>query len=251
MNKIEAVITCVNYSDFLRHTLPDNLQHLDRIVIVTHPDDKATQSLCNEYGVDCVQTKEMHRDFDAFNKGRLINLGLSHLKHSDWLLHIDADIILPHRFREMLRHAQLNSDNIYGADRMNCVSFENWEKHKDRIKPQYKYRYLVNPVAEFPLGARLIHSEYGYLPIGFFQLWHSKMKRKYPVINGSAEHGDVLFATQWERSNRILLPEFFVMHLESENVFGMNWNGRKSKHFGHKHHKHHHKHHHPYCPVKD
>lgn len=233
--RIEAVIICKDYSDFLEHTLPENLQHLDRAVVVTHPHDHATKNLCNRLSVDFIETEVMHQDGDKFNKGRAINLGLSHLKHDGWLLHIDADVLLPHRFKAMLKHAYLNEENLYGADRQNVVGFDHWQKHKHKTVPQHQWRYLINPIKEFPLGARLLHQEYGYCPIGYFQLWHSKMQRKYPIINGSAEHSDVLFAAQWPRHKRILLPEFFVYHLESEDRgMGANWNGRKTKHFGYK-----------------
>lgn len=232
--KIEAVIVCRDYSDFLAYTLPENIQHLDRLVVVTHPDDKATQSLCDKFGIDVVKTKVFNDDGDKFNKGRAINLGLSHLKHEDWVLHIDADILLPHRFREMLKRAKLNQSFVYGADRLNGVSYENWDTHRHKIIPQYQWRYLVTPAPEFPLGSRLLHAEYGYCPIGYFQLWHSTMNRKYPIMSGSAEHGDVLFSIQWPREERALLPEFFVYHLESEGnaPMGINWNGRKTKTFG-------------------
>jgi hypothetical protein len=231
--KIEAVIVCKDYSDFLAHTLSDNLQHLDRVVIVTHPDDKATQALCTRYGVDFIETEVMHDEGDKFNKGRAINLGLSHLRHEGWLLHLDADILLPHRFRSMLRHAKLDEKNIYGADRLNTVSYDQWIAHKHKTIPQHQWRYLVSPPAEFPLGSRLLHQEYGWCPIGYFQLWHSRMKRKYPIVSGSAEHSDVLFSVQWPRENRVLLPEIFVYHLESEaGNMGANWNGRKTKAFG-------------------
>lgn len=231
--KIECVITCVNYSDFLAHTLPDNLQHLDRIVVVTHPDDKGTQALCNRFGVDCIDTKIFHEDGDKFNKGRAINLGLSHLRHDDWILHLDADILLPHRFRRMLHHAQLDETNLYGADRLNCISYDHWMANKHKTVPQFAYRYLVTPNEEFSLGSRLLHKEYGYCPIGYFQMWHESANRIYPIMSGSAEHADVLFAVQWERSKRILMPEFFVYHLESEKAkMGTNWAGRKTKGFG-------------------
>lgn len=46
---IEAVVICYNYSDFLEHTLPANLNHLDRLVVVTHPSDKATNELCRKF----------------------------------------------------------------------------------------------------------------------------------------------------------------------------------------------------------
>jgi len=230
---IEAVIVCSHYSDFLSYTLPENLQHLDRIVVVTHLDDKATQALCNKYGVDCIETEVFNDEGDKFNKGRGVNLGLSHLRHEGWLLHLDADILLPHRFRSMLRYAKLEEKNIYGADRLNTLSFDHWKGHQSKTVPQHQWRCLVTPTAEFPLGARLLHQEYGWCPIGYFQLHHSSQKKRYPVISGSAEHSDVLFATQWSRRNRILLPEFFVYHLESgSGDMGVNWAGRVSPQFG-------------------
>lgn len=232
--KIEAVVICKHYTDFLAHTLPENVQHLDRLVVVTHPDDNATKALCTKYSVDFVETEVFHEDGDCFNKGRGINLGLSHLRHEDWLLHMDADILLPHRFRQMLKYAKLDPSFIYGADRLNVKNFENWNSNQHETKPQFRYRCLVTPNDNFKIGSRLVHAELGYLPIGYFQLWHSSTHRTYPIHNGSAEHGDVLFAAQWPRHKRALLPEFFVYHLESDGdaPMGVNWNGRKSKPFG-------------------
>lgn len=230
--KIEAVIICKDYSDFLKHTLSSNMNHLDRIIVVTHPNDKKTQALCNHYSVDFIDTTVFHDNGDRFNKGRAINLGLSHLRHEDWLLHIDADVLLPHDFRRRLYDAKLNKSNIYGVDRLNVGSYENWMAHKEKIEPQHKYRFLVDAIKEFPMGSRLLHREYGYVPIGFFQLFHSSAHRKYPIIAGSAEHSDVLFGIQWAREHRILLPELFVFHLESDNSkFGANWQGRTTKEF--------------------
>lgn len=231
--KLEAVIICKDYSDFLAHTLPVATNTLDRVVVVTHPKDGKTKLLCAKYGVDVIETEVMHDDNDKFNKGRAINLGLSHLRHDGWLIHLDADIILPHRFREMLYHARLNEKCLYGADRLNCKNFENWDKNKGKTVPQHMWRFMVTPQWEFPLGSRLVHKEYGYCPIGFFQMWHSSVRRKYPIVCGSAEHSDVLFAVQWPRHERVLLPEFFVYHLESEgSKFGDNWKGRQTKPFG-------------------
>lgn len=213
--------------------MPENLRQVDRLVVVTHPDDWKTKLLCEKHGVDVYPTTVFHESGDKFNKGRALNLGLSHLRHDGWLLILDADIVLPHNFRSMLRQSSLNEKRIYGADRLNTHSYENWIKHKNDSIPQHQWRYLVRPNPHFSLGSRLLHQEYGYCPIGYFQLWHSSMKRKYSVISGSAEHDDVLFAVQWARDERILLPEFFVYHLESEQApMGANWKGRKTKPFG-------------------
>jgi hypothetical protein len=248
--KIEAVIVCKDYSDFLEHTLPQNIQYLDRIVVVTHPDDKATMGLCKKFSVDCVHTTAMHIHGNDFNKGRCINIGLGHLTGHDWIMHLDADILLPHNFRNVLMRSHLKKENIYGCDRVNVRGFEHWQKHKHKTVPNYASGYFIEPPAEFPFGARIIHHEHGYTPIGFFQLWHASVGRKYPIHQGNAEHTDVLFAIQWPRENRELLPEIIVYHLESEHCeMGKNWKGRKTKPFGHhhehhEHHHHHHKHHH-------
>lgn len=281
--KVEAVITCVNYGDFLEHTLPENMELLDRVVVVTSTSDKRTQALCQRYGVDCYDTEIWHDEGASFSKGRGINLGISHLRHEGYILHMDADILLPHNFRSMLRRSKLDPKCIYGADRLNISGFDKYIalKNEDRLHPQFQYHCLVAPNGGMSLGSRLVHGAYGYTPIGFFQLWHSSEKRIYPIVHGSAEHSDVLFAVQWPREKRILLPEFFVYHLESEKdqQMGVNWHGRKSKefgptvkkevkvvgpvvsssevaqkhhhdhnHHGHHHHHHgHHHHHHPYC----
>jgi glycosyltransferase involved in cell wall biosynthesis len=229
--KIEAVIVCANYADFLAHSLPDNISHFDRIVVVTTHDDKQTQDLCRKFSVDCFPTDVFFEDGDKFNKGRAINYGLSHLRHDDWVVHIDADIVCPMRFRQMLHYAKLQKDTIYGVDRLNTRSYDNWIQNKWRTVPQHQYRFMITPTEQFPLGSRLLHAELGWLPIGYFQLWHSSTRRTYPVTAGAAEHSDVVFASQW--SKRRLIPELFVYHLESEQVpMGANWQGRKTKVFG-------------------
>jgi hypothetical protein len=175
----------------------------------------------------------MNDDGDKFNKGRMINLGLSNLRHDGWLLHLDADILLPHRFRHCLKMAKLDKSCIYGADRLNTKSYDNWIKNQSKTVPQHQYRFMVTPQSEFNIGSRLLHLEFGYCPIGYFQLWSSSVRKTYPIVCGSAEHSDVLFAVQWAREKRVLLPEFFVYHLESEVVkMGANWDGRQTPPFG-------------------
>ena len=91
----------------------------------------------------------------------------------------------------MLHKAALDKSCIYGADRINVPSYEHWLKHRQMYRRQY-HHYLLDTPDEFPLGTRLIHDDYGYCPIGYFQMWHASARKRYP-IKGSAEHTDVLF----------------------------------------------------------
>ena len=103
--KIEAVTVCVDYSDFLREAIEPNFSQLDDWVVVTTPEDRQTQNLCREFGIRSVVTDVFTDRGEHFNKARGINLGIAHLHYADWVLHLDGDIVLPHRFRHMLNHA--------------------------------------------------------------------------------------------------------------------------------------------------
>jgi hypothetical protein len=101
---------------------------------------------------------------------------------------------------------------------------------------QYKHKFLSEVPQPSHRGARLIHKEFGYCPIGFFQLFNAYWIRthdlRYPNNQMNAERSDVLFALQWPREKRQLLPTASVFHLESEpNRQGVNWHGRVSAPF--------------------
>jgi Glycosyl transferase family 2 len=232
---LECVIICVDYSDFLEITLEHNVHHFDRIVVVTSHTDKNTQDVCRKFSIDCVCTDVFYEGGNTFSKGLGINIGLGHLRCTGWVLHMDADVILPDNFRQMLRKSALKSCNIYGADRVSIIGrnqYNNLKNHTN-FKIQHQYRFLLNVPSGLQQGARLIHNECGYAPIGYFQLWWGPLGRRYPTVQqDSAEHTDVMHALQWPRVNRILLPTIIVYHLESEpSKMGANWKGRTTKKF--------------------
>jgi len=236
LRRFEAVTVCVNYADFLAETLPDNLQHFDHMVVVTSHADKATQDLCAHLGVECHPTDVMYGE-GTFAKGRAVDFGLAFLRKDEWLIHLDADIWLPPRTRGWLQTATLDPECIYGIDRANCTGYEAWCKFRDRprrdsVRAQHIRHWLVVP-PPFPLGARLALPDHaGYVPIGFFQLWHAKHDRRYPLQHTSAERSDVLHPLQWPKANRRLLPEIIAVHLASEGgPMGANWHGRKTSRF--------------------
>lgn len=227
---IQGVTVCVNFGDYLEETLTNNLGCFDQFVVVTDTRDNRTANLCNKLSVNCIRTDDFYIGGDNFNKGRAINIGLAHLSPGGWRLHLDADIALPPTFRQMIRRHPLDKEFLYGADRLNVVGYPCWCKVKKFN--QYNYNYMVTPDPTTNLGSRLVHNEWGYCPIGYFQLWHSSRGVRYPINQGSAEHTDVTFAQQWAREKRALIPELLVYHLESEgSKFQGDWNGRTSPDF--------------------
>lgn len=234
--KLEAVLICVNYSDFLAHTLPSTKNQFDRLVVVTDFSDTETKKLCEYYNVECVQTNAFYENGDTFNKGKGINAGLEKLSLDGWVVHLDADIYLPPQTRSILENLPLDEGKIYGADRLMCPNYEEWLKFVDKPSP-IQDSWIFIHLTKFPVGVRI--AEYktpigGYEPIGYFQLWNpgeSKVFR-YPDKHGFADRTDVLHCKKWPRKKRELLPEIVVIHLESEPGIGLNWKGRTTPQFG-------------------
>jgi hypothetical protein len=240
MDRLEALTVCVDYADYLEETLPFLLPHVDDLVVVTTPDDGRTHRVCKRYGVRFLPTRCFYRDGEKFNKARGINYGLANLKLDGWVLHIDSDIVLPLRTRYMLKEMDLDPRKLYGCDRAHCVGRAAWDELKARPDVQYEWSCLVQPPRRCTLGARIAHMEYGgYCPIGFFQLWSPSGSgvTRYPRVGqGTAEHSDVLHAIQWEREDRVLIPELICLHLETKDKgdrrpMGQNWAGRTTPEF--------------------
>lgn len=237
---LEGVIVCVNYADFLAHTLPHNKIHFDRLVIVTDTKDARTKSLCEFYHVECVQTDVFYRNGDKFNKGAGINAGLDRLSKQDWVLHLDADMYLPPLTRTILNNLPLQPDKVYGADRLMCPSYSEWMRFMDS-PPKTQEAWIYIHLTAFRMGVRI--AEYmtkggGYEPIGYFQLWNPTGSgvNRYPEQHATADRTDVLHIKRWPREKRELLPELVTVHLDSEGLttaeMGKNWNGRRTAIFG-------------------
>ena len=234
--RIEAVTVCKGFGDILEYAIVQNQSLFDRWIIVTSPDDHATHRVCKHHGIDFVDTDAFTRKGEAFNKGLGVNVGLAHQTCADWILHLDADILLPPRTRHFLENAELDTRCLHGIDRFNLVTSEAFQDWKRTGGPQYEWFCLVNPPQGATFGSRIVHYDFGgYMPIGFFQLWHADSGiTRYPTkVSANAEHTDVLHAMKWPRSRRVLIPEILAIHLMSEpQPMGANWEKRTSKPFG-------------------
>jgi hypothetical protein len=231
---LEAVIVCDEYGDFLKETIPHTLRNVNDLVVVTAEDDKETQALCAK--LDCRFVVGWNHKRSEFDKAKAINHGLAHLRCNDWLLHMDADIVLPDVFADWFTtNLTLNPDNIYGVDRFDCRSADAWDRlrNSDYLHTRRQWRYMIQPPPGCKPCTRVAHGDYeGWVPVGFFQLWHSKVRTRYSWKPGAGgEHTDLLHGTSWKPENRILIPDFYAIHLSTGMKMGENWRGRKSPRF--------------------
>lgn len=261
--RLEAVTVCVGYGDFLAQTLPENLPLVDDLVVITDPEDEETRAVCRHHNVHHVLSED-HKRGGPFNKARLINRGFDQLGCQDWILHVDADMVLPRQFRRMLDWAHIDPRCIYGADRQRIIGWDQWNAF--RRNPGYwnnhahEMGHWFHP--QLPVMSRLVSSIHGYTPIGAFQLFHGSELiqhnmhlRKYLPNHGDAARTDQQFSLQWDRRFRQVLPEVICIHLETNgSTHGANWAGRTTARFGPAwdaahplHPSRHHRHRHPSC----
>ena len=225
--RLEAVTTCVGFDDFLDFTLERNHPHLDTMIVVTSHADRLTQAVAQKHGAICVQTDLFEKNGRNFNKGAALNAGMGRFQYHGWRLHLDSDIVLPDNFRRLLfNHTHLDPECIYGADRLDVVGVAALRGILNS-GPQHANSVFLAPRSG-RLSARYVDPLRGYVPIGFFQLWHASNQPLYPWSLGTAAHDDVMFAEQWPLSQRRHLPTAVCYHLcAREPQCGENWGGHR------------------------
>lgn len=237
---IEAVTVSVGYADFLQVTLPYMLSAFDSVLVVTSPDDRETAHLCDRLDVRYVKSiyhTQHHQTRTPFDKARLINHGLAHLGCDDWLVHIDADIVVPRAMKHWLQEYKLDPSCIYGVDRYDCKGEQKWQKllQSGWLDHSRKHGYLIQPPPHCTPCARVGHGDFGgYSVIGFWQLWHASQSIRYPTKpTAGAERTDLLHSTIWPRESRVLIPDWYAIHLSTgDGKAGRNWFGRTTPRFG-------------------
>lgn len=228
MLRLEAVTVCVGFDDMLDATLTLNHPHLDHVIVVTSHADKATQACCRKHNATCVQTDLFRKDGRNFNKGAAINAGFDYFRFHGWRIHMDSDIALPDNFRRLLfNHTHLDPGTIYGCDRVNVVGKDNVKKLLTQRDHQLVNRLCLG-TGRGGMGHRLVCQLRGYLPVGFFQMWHAKAQKPYPYSLGTAAHDDMMFSALWPEANRRHLPTAIVYHLcAAPPRIGENWEGKR------------------------
>lgn len=223
---LEGVMVSVDFGDYLEQTLPHTRPHFDDLVVVTSPADERTRDVCRAAGARPVVTDAFYGDGAVFNKGRGINVGLTALRRTDWVVHVDADIVLPRGFRAALEAKELDRDTLYGVRRAMCGSWAEWKAYEPSLESP----------APFPHERPVINRRRGYMPVGYFQLFHARAAALagagpwYVEESPNAAYSDIWFCERWTR--RRLLTDLEVVHLyEGVQYDEINWRGRMSKPF--------------------
>ena len=205
--KIDVIITSVNYNDFLILSLENNTKHFENITVVTSNDDKICQDICESFGVKCITTDVFYEDGFKFNKGKAINVGIESIINPEFILLLDADIIVTNK----IELNDLETDTLYTSGRWICYNhfqYEKWEK--DEI--------LVNNLPKY-------EKDNGY---GFFQLFNfnnSLNVKWYPSKLENSSHPDLKFSSYFPKKQTI---DVDIIHLGDVKK---NWNGRTSEKF--------------------
>lgn len=238
---LEVVTVSCGYGDYLSETAKFNCNLFDRWIIVTTPDDVETREVARKFSLEVLLTEEGHAD-GGFNKGWMIERGLRLVSARGTRLHLDADIVLPSRFRQLVEAADVQPDCLYGWDRVMVKGWDQWQRllKSGYLTAQHSYHNYVKFPAGYEVGTRWADAASGFAVLGHGQLWSSENDfyrgvriRGYPDRHNDACRSDIQFSHLWDRRKRVLIPEVIAVHLESEDApNGANWKGRKTKRFG-------------------
>ena len=226
VKSIKAVTVCVNYSDYLKLSI-NNRQYLDDWVIVTSAEDHATIELCERENIRCTISNRLYQNGDVFNKAKALNDGFAAIKNPDWLLSLDADILLPNDFRN-IRRFLFNKEYLYGIPRYTSTLYKLRE---------YLQGKIGFPVLErMPIMPMILKGDWGTNRIiGYFQLFHYSQVNPQCIFpecynddvgncNNAAFYDDVF--SSYFINRQMYIEEIKAVHLPHDLVG--NWNGRKS-----------------------
>jgi len=243
---LQGLTVCVNYADYLAVTLPLNIMHFDRFIVVTDAQDTETQRIAAENGAEVIISDGVHRDGAPFRKGAAVNEAMAALDDNTWRLIIDSDVILPVTFRDELQQRILNPGCIYKTKR--------WGPDLDDLRPflaglaagddwhdlYWQYARKTKARVTDRQGNDIEHWWYGY-----FQLFHPGASTLAPCRESgiwyseespTAEFADKTFGDRWPREKKQTLNvdqdgrkinRFDVVHLP-HGAYQTNWAGRVS-----------------------
>lgn len=236
--KLDIVIVCVGYDDYLNITLPYAVANSDACYVVTTKDDTKTADVVLEHGARLIISDRLKEAGAPFAKGKGINDALEQIKPTDWVLVMDADILLHKAFKKNLFSKIINPGVLYYTRRWGARDYRQLPNFLEDFRNEFSWEELFKLYANKRQAS--FEGRYGNdlecFPFGYFQLFNVNSKalrgrRKiYPEESSTAEHDDKNFGTMvYPEEKRVCLPlpEFDVIHLP-HGRFQENWRGRQS-----------------------
>ena len=209
LSKIDVIIVSVDYNDFLPITLENNTKIFDNITVVTSINDEECQKICQDFNVNCVVTERMYENGASFNKGKAINEGIKSLLNPNWILLLDADIIVPETFTESFKDNYTNINSLYVCNR---VMFKEYQSYLD-----------------WKSGSGIKGQVSKLNGIGYFQLFNINsnclQRIVYPENSNNAAGSDISFRNRFTEKVDLKIES---IHL---GISYQNWNGRETPNF--------------------
>jgi len=197
MNNIQitAIITAAEnktgsynqISKILDYTLGKNLDQIDEFIIATDYQSPEVEKICQKYSIKFIKTNKFYENNAQFDRGKVVSSILKNIK-SGWILHMDADILLPKDFKQKINTINFNKSKLYGARR---IMFSDLTKTKKWFYANENPEDLSD------------HIPYGYC-WGYFQLFNmespqiqtSDPENIYPST-GTVYEQDGWFRNKW------------------------------------------------------
>ena len=209
LSKIDVIIVSVDYNDFLPITLENNTKIFENITVVTSINDTECQKICERFNVNCVVTERMYENGASFNKGKAINDGIKSLLNPNWILLLDADIIVPESFHESFKNNYTNINSLYVCNRVMFKEYQSYLNWKSGTGLKGQVSRLNG--------------------IGYFQLFNINsnclQRIIYPENSNNAAGSDISFRNRFTEKVDL---EIESIHL---GISYQNWNGRKTPEF--------------------
>lgn len=214
---IPVGIPCVNYADYLAHTLPLTVRAFRNVTVITTACDRASIRLARRHGAQVWTTDCWFANGAAFNKAGALNEWLASLVPG-WTLVVDADIALPEGFQ--LDVARLESSCLYSIPRRVCQTEWDWVG-PESTRPEYPL--IIPPVRDGRVWRRPTANPAALS--GYFQLWdRANAPELFFPGSPDASNYDVEFALQFPDERRFFLAGE-VVHV---GPVRQNWTGRVS-----------------------
>lgn len=206
---MRAITVSVEYADLLNLTLAYNRHHFEEVMVVTTPQDDATQRVATRNKAELFLTNAFYENGAYFNKWLALEEGLDKFKREGLLCIMDADVLWPQSLMGWEEPPQLSVrwGTLYSPQR------RIWEDVHAGIPREQEWQFLpLFRDFEFAGYSQIFWADDPHLPPA---PWHE-------LDWNHAGGADSSFQRLWPNKYKIR-PPWQVLHLGRP---GTNWTGR-------------------------